>query len=259
MKSSTLHWLVGIGGVLTAVATGIATKLASDKVNEVRQVRQQQDPSFTDLTKKEKFKIYATYEAIPLTMMVGTCFGVYQCHKESQETIKTALGISTGATTFLNGYRDLTKEAIGTKKEEELYSKAVQKNIDSQQITTSLTCGENEWLCAFKGFGAFDISDGIIFISNSTKVKEAEGNLNNLLHLRADKSTLGDASVTVYDLYKLVGVDMDKLGDSRLMDHTGWSWKADGPVQFQHPISTVIDGNRPVLVFEVVQTPHYIQ
>ena len=51
MKSSTLHWLIGIGTVLTAVATGITTKIASDKVNEERQVRQQQDPGFTDLTK----------------------------------------------------------------------------------------------------------------------------------------------------------------------------------------------------------------
>ena len=35
MKLTTLHVLTGVGAVLTAVAVGVSTKLASDKVNEI--------------------------------------------------------------------------------------------------------------------------------------------------------------------------------------------------------------------------------
>lgn len=252
MKLSTSHWLLGIGAVLTAVATGIATKLASDKVNEVRQVRQAQDPSFEDLTLGEKIKIYAWYEAIPVTMMVGVGAGIFQSYKTSQEAIKTATNISTGAGTVINGYRDLTREAIGKKKEDELYTKAIQEKVMPKN--SNLILGENDYICmvispSLDGSGA-----GIPFVSNATKIKEGVLDFNQMFVRRVGGSVMNDASASLTELLEYWGVHMD----NKVLDHLGWTWQKDGPVQISFR-GGITDENKPILGVEFQLDPHYIE
>ena len=254
MKSSTLHLLIGIGTVLTAVATGITTKIASDKVNEERQVRQQQDPSFTDLTKWEKFKIYARWETIPLTMAIGTGAGIYQSYKESQEAIKTVSNVASGASTFINGYRELTKEALGAKKEDAIYTKAVQENVMPKTVPANLILGENDCLCMVISPGLDEVGSGLPFVSNATKIKEATLSANDMFVKRASKSMLNDASFSIVEWFDYLGVKID----NRILDHLGWTYQHDGVIEISFRAGLTND-NKPILGIEFTVDPHYIE
>lgn len=253
MKIGALHILVGVGTVLTAVAVGVSTKLAVDKVNEVKQIRQQQDPEFEDLAGMEKFKIYARYEAIPLSMLIATCFGIFQCHKAAQETIKIAADVSAGATTFLNGYRDLTKEALGKKKEDELYSQAVQK-VMPKKAPPNLIIGESDCLCMIISPGLDDSNNGIIFASTPTKIKEATLDFNNMFVRRVSKSMLNDASASFAEWLDYLGVKFD----NRILDHLGWTYQHDGIVEISFR-GGLTEDNKPILGIEFLHEPHYIE
>ena len=209
MKLSTSHWLLGIGAVLTAVATGIATKLASDKVNEVRQVRQAQDPSFEDLTLGEKIKIYLWYEAIPVSMMVGVGAGIVQSYKTTQETIKTATNISTGAGTVINGYRDLTREAIGKKKEDELYTKVIHDKV-MPKTSNLILQGENDCVCMIVAPNLNGTGTCLpLFVSSPTKLKASTIDFNNMFIKRVHGSVINDASASLTELLEYWGIHID--------------------------------------------------
>lgn len=253
MKLSTMHLLVGIGTVLTAVAVGVSTKMASDKVNEVREVRRSQDPGFEDLTKKEKFLIYARYEAAPLAMLGVTCFGLYECHKGAQEAIKIAADVSAGAATFINGYRDLTKEALGVKKEDELYTKACHAKMPDQ-APANLIIGENECICMLISPGISDMSGGITFVSNATKIKEATLEFNNWFIRRVSKSMMNDATASITEWLDYVGVKVD----NKVFDHLGWTYQHDGTVDVSFRGGLTAD-NKPMLGVEFLIDPHYIE
>lgn len=228
MKLSTGYILVGAGGLLTAIATGIATKLASDKVNEIRQVRAAQDPGFTDLTTWEKVKVYAKYEAIPLTMAIGTGVGGFQLHKETQKSIKLATNVSMGATTFINGYRDLAKETIGKKKEEALYEKAVGKNMEAQikeKVPSNIVMGEHDCICCVVDDKGTPIFGDIFFTSTPTKIKKGNLDLQTKWVQRVHKSDLNDATISADEWFFYQGVETD----DRMLRNLVWSWKQDGP------------------------------
>lgn len=254
MKSSTLHWLIGIGSVLTAVATGICTKIASDKVNEVRQVRQQQDPGFTDLTNWEKFKIYARWESIPFTMAIGTGTGIYQSYKESQEAIKTVANLSSGVSTFINGYRDVTREAIGNKKEDEIYTKTVQNQVMPKTVPANLILGENDCLCMVISPGLDEVGSGLPFVSNATKIKEATLAANDMFVKRASKSMMNDAAFSIVEWFDYIGVKID----NRILDHLGWTYQRDGVIEVSFRAG-LTDDNKPILGIEFTIDPHYIE
>ena len=252
MKLSTSHWLLGIGAVLTAVATGIATKLASDKVTEVRQVRQAQDPEFQDLTLKEKIKIYAWYEAIPVSMAVGVCTGIYQSYKTSQETIKIATNISTGAGTVINGYRDLTREAIGKKKEDEIYTKVIQDKVMPKN--SPLILGEGDFICMIITPGIDGNATGIpAFISNATKIKRGVLDFNARFVKRVGGSVMNDASASLAELLEYWGVHVD----NKILDHLGWTWQKDGPIEVSFR-GGITEDIKPVLGIEFQIRPHEI-
>lgn len=253
MKLTTLHVLTAVSATLTAVAVGVATKMASDKVNEVRQVRQKQDPTFEDLTGWEKFKIYARYEIAPLAMLSGTCFGIYQCHKTAQDAIETAANVSAAVPTLINGCRDVTKEAIGAKKEDELYTKAVTEKM-KKNVPSNLIIGDGDCICMVISPGIDGTGAELSFISNATKIKEATLDFNNLMLRRASHSTMNDSSVSLSEWLELCGVKTD----NKILDHLGWGYQHDGVIDV-HFRGGLTDDNKPLLGIEFTLDPHYIE
>lgn len=252
MKLTTLHVLTGVGAVLTAVAVGVSTKLASDKVNEVREVRRQQDPAFEDLTGWEKFKIYARYEAAPFAMLTATCFGVYQCHKTAQDAIETAANVSSAVPTLINGCREVTKDAIGAKKEDELYSKAIEQKM-KKNAPQNLIIGDGDCICMIISPGIDGTGAELAFISNATKIKEATLAFNNLMLRRASHSLLNDSSVSIAEWLDLCGVKTD----NRILDHLGWTYQHDGVIDVSFR-GGLTDDNKPLLGVEFGLQPHHI-
>ena len=253
MKLSTSHWLLGIGAVLTAVATGIATKLASDKVNEIRQVRQAQDPEFQDLTFKEKFKIYAVHEAIPLTMGIGVCTGIYQSYKTSQEAIKTSANIATGAGAVINGYRDLTREAIGKKKEDELYTKVIEKEVMSKNINTPIIPSKDDDICMFISPVLNEAGIGIPFASNVTKIKATFIQINDYFIKKIRGTIDNNAVISISEILAFFGIE----ANNKLLDTMGFDWQKDGPldVEFQPGFTDTV---RPAIGVVFMTNPHQI-
>lgn len=250
MKLSTMHILVGIGTALTAVSVGVATKMACDKVNEVRDVRRATEEDFVDLTTKEKAKIVLPYYIAPVGALAGTLFGLKYCYTGSQEAIKIATDGIVASNALINSYRDLTKEAVGKKKEDEIYQKAIEKKLPK---STNLILGENDCLCMVVSPGIDDVCSGIRFVSNATKIKEATLDFNNFFIRRVNKSMLNNAQASIAEWFDFLGVKMD----NKIADHLGWDYQKDGVVEIAFRAGLTED-NKPILGIEFLIDPHYI-
>ena len=252
MKLSTMHIMVGFGAILSTIAVGVSTKLACDKINEVRQVRQSADPSFTDLTIWEKIKIGGPYYIPPVLILGTTVFGLVECYTGSQEAIKFATDSMLAVTMTGNAYRDVIRREYGAKKEEEMYQKVLQQNFP-KEIPQSLILGDNDFLCKVVSPGFNENKDGTFFVSNATKIKEGTLDFNNFFIRRVIHSMLNNAQASVAEWYDFMGVKTD----NKLLDHLGWDYEHDGIPDVRFRGDT--ENNKPFLGIEFTIQPHYIE
>jgi len=252
MKLSTMHVIVGFGAILSTIAVGVSTKLASDKINEVRQVRQQQDPSFTDLTAWEKFKIGIPYYVPPLIILTGTIFGITECYTGSQEAIKFATDGMLGVTMTANAYRDVIRREIGQKKEEDLYQKLIQQNFP-KEIPPSVVLGDGDFLCKVVSPGFNEDKSGPVFVSNATKIMTSTLDFNNFFIRKVKNSVITNAQASVAEWYSFQGVETD----NKALDNWGWDYELDGTpnVTFRGDL----DNNKPFLGVVFTIQPRYIK
>ena len=256
MKLTTMHVMVGVGAIRSAIAVGVSTKLACDKVEEVRQVKQATDPSFTDLTGWEKFKIGLPYYLPPLLLLSTTVFGITECYIGSQEAIKIATDNWIGTTVALNGYRDLARKEMGMAKEAEIYNKIMAQQTPK---ASNIILGERDCLCKlvisptlYDGFEHPPVDD-TFFVSNPTKIREGVLAFNEMFIRRVKHSMLNDASATIGELNEYLG-SKDR---NHLNDRFGWSYGHDGTVDVLFE-SDLTEDQKPYLRVLFKQNPHYI-
>ena len=219
MKSSTMHVIVGIGIGATAVTSAVATALAYRKIQE-----KQYEYKGT-MTTGQKIKTALPYY-LPVVGVAGaTVWGLSSCYKTSQELIKLGADGTLAVTNVLNGYRDLTREAIGKKKEGEIYNKAVMNQAFPEPVTAKLTAGtDDECWCQFIIPEAIE-NRSIIFRSTPGAIKDAVLECNRIMVNQAATDRMNNAFVTMDMLYDLLEVEPDSI-----WKRIGWEFATDGTI-----------------------------
>lgn len=245
MKSRTMHVLVGIGFGLTTIASAISTALAC------KEIEKKKHELGRELTVGEKIKIGLPYYIPIAGALAGSEIGLAKCYTTSQEMIKLGADGTLAMTNVLNGYRDLTREQIGKKKEAEIYSQAVMNDAFPEEETTKMLPAGDECYCQFVIPEAIE-NRSIIFRSTPTKIKEALLECNNIMVSQAATDRMNNAFVTMDMLYDLLGVEADSV-----YKRLGWEYGTDGVINVSFEGGIAPNGCALLgICFE--KNPHYI-
>ena len=239
MNKAKVYTAVGvalmIGGAATAV---VVTWNKRPKIDDIRQrYKEDESPNV-----KRKMIIDIVKEvapgAVPAVAMeiAGICF-IFGGQKKLIQTnvaLSSAYEISEAV---MKRYKENVIEAVGEKKERDIYDKTAQDICDERPIPEGqiIVTGYGETLCK-------DLLSGQEFMSDIEQIRSARNEFNDLLN-REDFASLNDC-------YYLIGVDQNHIGEV-----LGWNRDRDGLVDFVYS-STLVKG-KPCLTIAFDPAPKY--
>lgn len=238
MNKAKVYTTVGIflmlGGTVTAV---IVTSKKKPKIDAIIE-KHADEPEENDKQMVIDIVKEVLPSAIPVIAMevagVSFILGGQKKLIKSNVALSTAYAISEAA---IKKYRDNVVEAIGEKKERDIYDKTAQDLCDERPVPESsiIITGDGETLCK-------DLLSGQEFKSDIERIRSARNEFNDLLN-REDCASLNDC-------YYLMGIGPNDIGEV-----LGWNRDRDGLVDFVYS-STLVRG-KPCLTISFSPAPKY--
>lgn len=225
-----------LGG--TAVAAVVAWK-KRPKIDAIRKRYSEEEPSEAS---RKRMTVDILKEvapsAIPVIIMevtgISLIAGAQKKLIQSNAALSTAYAVSEAA---IKRYKENVVEAIGEKKERDIYDKTVQDVCDERPLPESqiIMTGNGEMLCK-------DLLSGQEFLSDIERIRSARNEFNDLLN-REDFASLNEC-------YELMGIDANDIGEV-----LGWNRERDGLVEFRY--SSALVHGRPCLTIAYEPAPKY--
>ncbi len=239
MNKAKVYTTVGVilmlGGTVSAVIVTAKKKPKIDAIIENYKENPDEDSkkqAVIDIAKE------VLPSAIPVAIMevagVSFIFGGQKNLIKTNAALSSAYAISEAA---LKRYRDNVIEAIGEKKERDIYDKTAQDLCDERPVPENqiIITGDGETLCK-------DLLSGQEFKSDIERIRSARNEFNDLLN-REDCASLNDC-------YYLMGIATNDIGEA-----LGWNRDRDGLVDFVY--SSVLVKGKPCLTISFSPAPKY--
>ena len=233
VNSTVILTGIGVVGVVaTAALAADASRRAERALIEWERFNGRE---VSTLSNKERFLMTWTYYA-PATLAaittVGAIIGAQKINERRQAAVAAAYGLAQQS---IIEYRDEVVKMIGARKEEEVRTNVVQRNIEQAGPTdknTVIITGSGETLC-------FEKLSGRYFLSTAERVRRAENEFN--------KSLFHDGYASLNDFYNLLGLENTDLGAQL-------GWQSDQLLELSLT-SHLTEDERPALAISYNRLP----
>ncbi len=240
MKKHSPEILTGIGiaGMITTAVMAVrATPKALELINEREAQMDEEELTYTELTKVEKVKaVWRCYIPAAITGVLSTVclIGASSVNLRRNAALATAYTLSE---TALREYSEKAVEVIGEKKEKAIRDAVAKDKIEKNPV------GKNEIIVTGKGdYLCYDAVAGRYFTSDIDKLRKIENELNRRMR--------DEMFISLNDFYYEIGREGTKLGET-----LGWSID-DGYIDFDFS-SQLAEGGTPCLVVDYKIAPKY--
>lgn len=226
---------IGVAGMIATTVMAVkATPKAILLINEKEVELGEEKLAPADIVKTTwKCYIPATVTGV---MSIACIVGASSVNARRNAALVTAYTISE---TALKEYKEKVVEMVGEKKEKTVRDAIAKDKIDKNPVS------QNEIILTHKGDTlCYDVMSGRYFKSDMEALKRVENELNRRM--------LEDGSVSLNDLYDLIGGDMDPI---LIGDDLGWDTR-QGLINLSFSSQLASDGT-PCLVLDFSVAPKY--